>query len=73
MSTTKLQIIPDINGRPTYVIPQSNVIYTGLLSASEQQSITAPADAPAYAVIIGVANGADTYTVNATITAVNLG
>ena len=59
MSTTKLQIIPDINGKPTYTLPQSNVIYTGVLAANVAQSVTAPTDASRYMVRIGVSNGAD--------------
>lgn len=59
MATTKLQIIPDINGKPTYTLPQSNVIYSGLLASGEEQNITAPTDAAMYMVRIGVANGAD--------------
>lgn len=59
MSTTKLQIIPDISGKPTYTLPQSNVIYTGLLAANVAQSVTAPTDSPRYMVRIGVSNGSD--------------
>jgi len=59
MSTTKLQIIPDINGKPTYTLPQSNIIYSGLLAADVAQSVTAPTDASRYMVRIGVSNGAD--------------
>jgi hypothetical protein len=59
MSTTKLQIIPDINAVPSYTLPQSNVIYTGLLAANVAQSVTAPTDASRYMVRIGVSNGSD--------------
>ncbi len=59
MSTTKLQIIPDINGKPSYTLQQSNVIYSGLLAADVAQSVTAPTDASMYMVRIGVSNGAD--------------
>lgn len=61
MSTTKLNIIPDINGRPSYALQQSNVIYTGLLTANAAQSVIAPTDSAAYLVRIGVSNGADIY------------
>lgn len=61
MATTKLQIIKDINGVPTYALPQSDYIYTGLLTANTVQSITAPSDAARYLVRIGVSNGADIY------------
>jgi len=69
MSTTKLQIIPDINGKPTYTLPQSNVIYSGLLSADVAQNVTAPTDFPRYMVRVGVSNGADVLiSVNGTAT-----
>lgn len=69
MSTTKLQIIPDINGKPSYTLPQSNVIYTGLLAANVAQSVTAPTDSSRYMVRIGVSNGADVLvSVNGTAT-----
>ena len=69
MSTTKLQIIPDINGIPSYTLPQSSVIYTGLLAANVAQSVTAPTDASRYMVRIGVSNGADVLvSVNGTAT-----
>lgn len=67
--TTKLQIIKDINGIPTYALPQSDYIYTGLLTANTAQSITAPADAARYLVRVGVSNGADIFvSVNGTAT-----
>ena len=59
MATTKLLIIPDISGKPSYTLQQSNVIYTGLLSAGVAQSITAPTDAAQYMVRISISNGAD--------------
>lgn len=59
MSTTKLTIIPDINGKPSYTLQQSNVIYSGLLAADVAQNVTAPTDAYMYMVRIGVSNGAD--------------
>lgn len=69
MSTTKLVIIPDINGKPSYTLQQSNVIYSGLLSAEVAQNITAPTDASKYMVRIGVSNGADVLvSVNGTAT-----
>ena len=69
MTTTKLQIIPDINGKPTYTLPQSNVIYTGVLAANVAQSVTAPTDASRYMVRIGVLNGGDVLvSVNGTAT-----
>ena len=69
MSTTKLQIIPDINHVPSYTLPQSNVIYSGLLVANAAQGVTAPTDASRYMVRIGVSNGADIYvSVNGTAT-----
>lgn len=69
MSTTKLVIIPDINGKPSYTLQQSNVIYTGLLAANVAQSVTAPTDASRYMVRIGVSNGSDILvSVNGTAT-----
>ena len=57
--TTKLNIIRDIGGIPSYTLPQSNVIYTALLSANTEQHVTAPIDAPQYVVVIGLSNGSD--------------
>ena len=67
--TTKLTIIKDINGVPSYTLQQSSVIYSGLLVANAAQSVTAPTDASRYMVRIGVSNGADIYvSVNGTAT-----
>lgn len=67
--TTKLNIIKDMNGIPSYALAQSNYIYTGLLTASTPQSVTAPTDALRYMVRIGAANGADILvSVNGTAT-----
>ena len=64
---TKLQIIKDLNSIPSYALPQSNYIYTGLLTANTAQSVTAPTDAPYYLVRVGVSNGADIFvSVNGT-------
>jgi hypothetical protein len=69
MVTTKLNIIRDIGGIPSYTLQQSNYIYTGLLTASTPQSVTAPSDASRYMVRIGVSNGADILvSVNGTAT-----
>ena len=59
MATTKLNILRDINGIPSYTLQQSTVAYTVLLSANTAQNVTAPTDAPGYMVVIGVSNGAD--------------
>jgi len=59
MATTRLQIIPDLGGTPTYTLPQSNYIYSGVLSSGVAQNVTAPTDSARYMVRIGVANGAD--------------
>ena len=59
MATTKLNILRDINGIPSYTLPQSTVIYTGLLSANVAQSVTAPTDAAKYMIRISVSNGSD--------------
>jgi hypothetical protein len=61
MGTTKLSIIRDINGLISYTLPQSNVIYTGLLTINVAQTITAPTDALAYVVRLGSAAGADIF------------
>lgn len=69
MSTTKLNIMRDITGLPSYTLQQSTVIYTGKLSASVAQSVTAPSDSPAYMVRIGVAAGCNIFvSVNGTAT-----
>lgn len=69
MTCTKLNIIKDMNGIPSYALPQSNVIYTGLLTANTAQNIVAPTDATTYLVRIGVSNGADIFvSVNGTAT-----
>lgn len=69
MTTTRLNIIKDMNGIPSYALPQSNVIYTGLLTANTAQNIVAPTDAITYLVRIGVSNGADIFvSVNGTAT-----
>lgn len=57
--TTKLNIIRDISGVPSYTLPQSNVCYTALLAANVEQHVVAPLDAPRYMVRIGISNGAD--------------
>jgi hypothetical protein len=69
MATTKLNIIRDIAGVPSYTLQQSNVIYNGLLSANTEQHVTAPSDASAYMVRVSVSNGADILiSVNGTAT-----
>lgn len=60
-TTTKLNIIRDIGGIPSYTLQQSSVIYTGKLTAGVPQSIVAPTDAATYMVRIGVAIGADIF------------
>jgi hypothetical protein len=65
--TTKLNIIRDIGGVPSYTLQQSTVIYTGSLTAHVAQSVVAPTDALSYMVRIGVSNGADVFvSVNGT-------
>ena len=59
MATTKLNILRDINGIPSYTLQQSTVTYTSLMSANTAQSVVAPTDAPGYIVVIGISNGAD--------------
>jgi hypothetical protein len=66
---TKLVIVKDINGIPSYTLQQSNVTYTALLTANVEQHVTAPLDCPTYMVRIGLSNGADIMvSVNGTAT-----
>jgi hypothetical protein len=59
MATTKLNIIRDINGLPSYTLPQSNIVYADILSANVAQNIVAPTDAAKYMVRVSVSNGSD--------------
>jgi len=69
MATTKLNIIKDINGTVAYLLPQSNALFTAALTANVAQSVTAPTDAIAYGMVVGVSNGIDIYiSVNGTAT-----
>lgn len=61
MNTTKLNIIRDIGGIPSYTLQQSTLIYTGKLTAHVAQSVVAPTDALSYMVRIGASNGGDIF------------